>query len=77
MASSICETFRLARFGRHHFEAADLVTPRRDGRRRLEALFDAETDTRVFDGVMENRAVTCGVEAHVREDVRDFEEVER
>jgi len=50
--------FRLARFGRHHFEAADFCYPFDEmGDLRSEALFDAgDGILGVFDGVMKNRS---------------------
>src|SRR5882762_10128222 len=71
-------SFTLARFGRHHFEAADFGYALDEmGDVGSEALFDAgDGILGVFDGVMENRGgQRGGVEPHVREDVRDFEEV--
>src|SRR5712691_6400669 len=68
----------LTRFGSHHLEAADFCYAFDEmGDIGAKALLDAgDGILGVFDGVMENRGgERGGIEAHVREDVGDFEEV--
>ena len=74
----LADVFGLARFGSHHLEAADFGYALDEvSDVGAKALFDARDGIlRVFDSVMKNRGgKRSGVEAHVREDVGDFEEV--
>src|SRR6267143_2732834 len=78
MARSILRTFSLARLRGQHVEAADFCDAFDEvGHVRAKALFDASDRIfRVFDGIVEQ----CGgqrrsVKAHVREDVRHFQQM--
>ena len=74
----LADVFGLARFGRHHVQAADFGDAFDEMRDfGAEALVDArDGKLGVFDDVVQQRGgKRRGVEPHVREDVRNFQQM--